>query len=161
MGWRNAGLKACSTQANLRPAPPKPISVKPGLFFFFLFFFWLRLGFAAGFGGFLHVFGATGASFGALLAFLRLDLFRAQQLDEDFFCAIAALVALADDTQISAFAVAKARRDGIEEPRDRRASHEPGPGTAPPARMTTLAQGAHVLGAAAHRLGLDGGCSKA
>src|SRR5207253_943510 len=123
MAWRNAGLKACSTQANLRPAPPKPISVKPGLFFFFLFFFRLGLGFAAGFGGFLHVFGATGASFSALLALLRLDLLRAQQLDEDFFRAIAALVALTDDAQISAFAVAEARRDGIEEPRNRLARH--------------------------------------
>src|SRR5438477_2362062 len=157
MGWRNAGLKACSTQANLRPAPPKPISVKPGLFFFFLFFFWLRLGFAAGFGGFLHVFGATGASFGALLALLRLDLFRAQQLDEDFFRAIATLVALADDAQISALAVAKARRDGIEEPRDRLASHEPRASQAARGEIAALAQSDHVLDVRAHGLGLDGG----
>src|SRR5207253_2486977 len=70
---------------------------------------------------------------------------------------IAALVALADDAQISAFAIAEARRDGIEEPRDRLASHEPGAGQAARGKIATLAQSDHVLDVRAHGLGLDRG----
>src|SRR5207237_7842671 len=102
-----------SFTARLKPCLSERTSTQRRLFFFFLFFFRLGVGFAAGFGGFLHVFGATCASFGALLAFLRLDLLRAQQLDEDFFCAVTTLNRLAVDSQISDFDVDVAMRYGL------------------------------------------------
>src|ERR1700746_3210358 len=72
----------------------------------------LRLGL---FHRFLGFGNPLGAGFGALFTLLIKHLFAAQKLDERLFCSIALLPCRAHDAQVPAIAIAKTRRDGVEQ----------------------------------------------
>src|SRR5512143_2120711 len=72
----------------------------------------LRFGFFHRLAGF---FGALGANFGALLAFLVEYLLAAEQFDEGLLGAVALLPSGADDAEIAAVAIAETRGDGVEQ----------------------------------------------
>src|SRR4029077_19148881 len=111
----------------------------------------LRLGFFHGLLG----FGRTlGTSFGALLALFFLQLFAAEKLDECFVGAIALLPASADNAQVTAFAIAEARTNSVEELVHGGAGHEVGVCLPARRKVATLAQSDHLLHSRTHGLGL-------
>src|SRR6266480_5742315 len=67
------------------------------------------------FHGLLRFGGSLGANLGAFLTPFFLQLFASQQFDEGFFSAITFLPSGTDDAQISAFTIAEAGTDSVEQ----------------------------------------------
>jgi len=111
--------------------------------------------------GFFQLFFELGALLGldvcALLA-LGVDLlFGAQQLDEGLLGAIALLEAGANDAQVTALAVAIARRHGVEQPLHGLVGHEKAESLAARVQIALLAQCDHLFHVRTNSLGLGHG----
>src|SRR5580704_26016 len=157
--FRSEMIEMKRAQTEAAPSNARPVELLALVFAFGagggMFHTTLRLGFVH---GSLVFLGTFGTGLGAFLAFFVQHFFAAEELDEGVVGAVTLPPAGANDAQVTAVAVSKARTDGVEELVDGGTGHQKGEGLTARGQVAALTESDHLFDQRSHGLGFgDGG----